>query len=103
MRPQRITTRGGVTLKSYSELVAMANAEWRPRTNTIAELNQHPLDYYNELNNWGHLTQKWLEPSDPFEYDKYPTIIGIDDHSTKYLEVIGYNQSTNLWAVGYTS
>lgn len=81
----------------------MANAEWRPRTNTIAELNQHPLDYYNELNDWGYLTQKWIEPSGSFEYGEYPTITGITAQPTKYLEVIGYNQSTNLWAVGYTS
>ena len=49
-----------ISLKTYSELVSMANSEWYARTNTIAELNQYPSDYYDELNSGSHLTQVYI-------------------------------------------
>lgn len=33
--------------KTYEEIVAMATDEWYPWTDTIAELNTKPEDYYN--------------------------------------------------------
>lgn len=52
------------SLLTYEEIVAMANTEWHPWTNTIAELNTNPEAYYNMLNNWWHLNDDvHIEPS----------------------------------------
>ena len=42
-------------MKSYEEIVAMAEDEWWEFTNTIAELNSHYEDYYDMLNDWWYL------------------------------------------------
>ena len=43
------------TLLSSAEIVAMAQSEGYPRTNTIAELNTAPSDYYTQLNGDGYI------------------------------------------------
>lgn len=45
-------------LMTYQEILTMANTEWYPRTNTMAELNTSPEAYYAELSSEGHIVTK---------------------------------------------
>ena len=63
-----VTPKDLTSLKSYEEIVDMATAEWYPRTNTIAELNLYPEDYYDMLNDWNNLqninfVSIWTKPA----------------------------------------
>lgn len=47
------------SLLTYEEIVAMANTEGYPWTNTIAELNNSPTQYYNMFSQGGHMDYIW--------------------------------------------
>ena len=82
-------------LKSYYEIVTMATTEWYPRTNTIAELNADPENYYNMLSDWWYLFRE-QETDSIFEYVRF--ITWIEFQGGKYTEwIYYYNNIWNIW------
>lgn len=73
-------------LLTYEQLVTMANSEWTPRPNTVAELNLYPSEYFNELDWWNHLTT----------YSWVTYIVWITHTSWRNTDVIQY--SGNSWS-----
>lgn len=84
-----------IKLKTYSEIVAMATAEWYQWSNTLAELNTYPQEYYNMLDSESHLvSQSFQDPSWTY---KHIIWIWYTFKSKTYL--IFYNQGT--WSIWY--
>ena len=83
------------SLKTYEEIVAMATAEGYPRTNTIAELNTHPIDYYNLLNDWWKLTNEYIISFDRWDLNVYS---GTECNYINWITSWGYAIIDLYWA-----
>ena len=78
------------SLLTYEEIVSMANTEWYPWTNTIAELNNYPENYYDMLDKWNHLYSN-------VDIWNKKRIKWISESELKFLHVISYGDNKTDW------
>lgn len=86
---------------NYEAILAMATAEWNPRTNTVTELNKYPTEYHTMLSEWNHITNRATRYM--WSYDTIDWIVlkyQPDPEVTfKYYYRIAYNVSNdNRWS-----